>query len=272
MSTCKSGYEYENGNESMSVPQPLTLTFAELEFVLLACPRQAASLRTRLRLSPAGASAGDSVDARDAGDVGDAGDPGDGNMGTVAAAGLASLLVRGLCEAGAAQDGADVVPGLEIVALAAAFVSARCHVTAAGWRGRQADVMHVLESSSVRVALFPSQYGRYDVRFLDPAEPLSAPLGRYLDAHLAPGETSVFVAEANAGSVSVAATATVDASGAWFASDSLFRPDAVASASRDAFHARLVDLFDRELRADGSTADAAGVGAGIGAATMTSAH
>lgn len=271
----------------MSVPQPLTLTFAELEFVLLACPQQAARLRTRLRLSPAGRSVGaapdgDSVDEGEAGNSGNAGEPGGGDrdMGNVAAAGLASLLVRGLCEAGATQNGTDVVPGPEVAALAAAFVSARCHATAAGWRGRQADVMYVFDSSSVRVALFPFQYGRYEVRFLDPAEPLSAPLSRYLDAHLAPGETSVFVAEATAGAVSVAATATVDASGAWFASDSLFRPGAVASASREAFHARLVDLFDRELRADGSTADVAGsesvagAGADIGvsAATMTSAR
>lgn len=242
----------------MSVLQPLTLTFAELEFVLLACPQQAATVRSRLRLSPAAPGDAPNGNALN----GDAGDTDDANAtdidtGDTAAAGLASLLVRDLCQVGSAQGETDVVPGLEITALAAAFASARSYTTAAGWRGQQTDVMHIFDAASVRVALFPFQYGRYDVRFLDPTAPLSAPLGRYLDAHLAPGEISVFVAEATAGSVSVAATATVDASGSWFASDSLFRPDSVASASREAFHARLADLFDGVLRKADDTAAAA---------------
>jgi hypothetical protein len=247
----------------MSVPQPLTLTFAELEFVLLACPQQAATLRSRLRLSPADTKAFDTDGGADASES----DTGDVSADETAAAGLASLLVRGLCEASSAQGESDVVPGPEITALAAAFASARSYTTAAGWRGQQTDVMHLFDASSVRVALFPFQYGIYDVRFLDPAEPLSGPLGRYLDAHVAPGEVCVFVAEATAGPTSVAATATVDASGAWFASDTLFRPDAVASASREAFHARLIDLFDRALQtahentATNNTATASGAAA-----------
>ena len=236
------------------MPQPLNLTFAELEFVLLACPPEASTaVREQLRFSPTGSGGAVTDDA---------------GHSDAAAAGLASLLARGLCEVngGVASAPADVVPGPEITALTAALLSARSYTAAAGWRGEQADRMYVFDSPSVRVAMFPSKYGLYDVRLLDPAEPLSALLGRYLDAHLVPGELSAFVAKSTAAAVSVAATAAVDASGTWSSCDSLDRPDAAARASRKAFHARLVDVFDGALYAVRSTDVAAAANTAAAAA------
>jgi hypothetical protein len=204
------------------VSQPLTLTFAEIEFVLAARPQQAAEVRRDLRIDQAQS------------------DP------ALVRAGLASLLVRGLCEpAETPVEGApNVKPGPEITAVAAALSTSRRHTVAAGWCGPRAEVMHVYSGGDVRLALFPYQYGRFAVTALDPAEPMSGPLSRFLDAHLADDLESVLIVRSTAGEETVSMAVAVDAAGSWSASDSLQNPDHAEPTTREQVLPRMAELFD----------------------------
>jgi hypothetical protein len=207
------------------VTEPLTLTFAEIEFVLAARPQQAAEVRRDLRIEP------------------------DQDVRSLARAGLASLLARKLCESAddPAEGAQDVVPGPEITAVAAALSTSRTHTVAAGWRGKQSNVMHLYSGDSLRLAVFPYQYGRYAVEALNPAEPLSGPLSRFLDAHLADGLVSAFIVKSTgADGATVSMAVAVDASGGWSASDSRRDPDHAEPVSRDQVLPRLTELFDQQ--------------------------
>lgn len=206
----------------------LTLAFAELEFVLALRPRRGTALRGNLRL--------ENVD--------------DETAPVLARAGMASLLARGLCEAVAADDGADqaTLPdfrfGGELSLLLNALSDDDGTTTmAAAWRGDVGSVVHVVDGRAVRVALFPERFGQYKVEVLDVAEPVSALLERFLARHLAGGIPSALVAASAHGDRSAVIALSVDAAGQWSASDSVESPDHAVPVSRERALERLAVLF-----------------------------
>lgn len=207
------------------MPESLTLTFAEIEFVLAARPQQAEQVRRDLRLEP------------------------EQDTATVVRAGLASLMARGLCES--ADTSTDGIPdlrlGAHLATVATVLSAADTHVTAAAWCGDRSDLMHVYGGGGFRLALFPFRYGRFSVEILDPAEPLSAPLTRFLDVHLAEAAPSVFIAKSGSDQDPndlAAFAVAIDAAGAWSLSDTRHNPDRALPSTRDEALPRLAELFD----------------------------
>src|SRR5262245_46097422 len=103
------------------MPEGLILTFAELQFALRARPEHAAKVFEYLRINP------ESVND------------------TIAAAGIASLLARGLCTI----EGDEVVPGREMVAVVAGLSTFHSHTEAAGWMSGRPVVLHLLSAPVV---------------------------------------------------------------------------------------------------------------------------
>lgn len=210
----------------------LTLTFAELEFILALRPQRSAALRGNLRLE------------------------GDGSTPSLVRAGLASLLARGLCETvdGGAGDGGeggvrDALPDLrfgpEASALLRALADDDCVTSmAAVWCGERGGVVHVVDGGGARTALYPARFGLFGIEALDAAQPLSAALDRLLSRNFADGERSALVATSAGGERSVAIAIAVDDAGQWSVSDSLDTPDHAVPVSRERALERLAELFD----------------------------
>ncbi len=210
---------------------PFVLTFAEIDFLLAACPQRADAVRAALGVA------------------------GDDHGTATARAGLASLLARGLC----ADTAGSVTPGPEATSVIAALSTALRHIAAAGWRAEQPDVMHLYDGGAMRVALFPAPLGRYTVEFLNPEEPVSAPLMRFVDAIAnspADGHASALVikdeaiADAHAQDIpppdlaDVSVAVSVDTAGNWALSDSLRSADRWRPTSRDQVARRIAELMD----------------------------
>jgi hypothetical protein len=200
-----------------------TLTFAELEYILRSATVPTADLdavRRRLNFQP-----GVSTDI-------------------VVAAGLASLVARGLCR----LAGQRVLPGDLVRAVTAALSAPHSSVEAVGWMAGRPVIAHLFSGPAARLALYPGSYGLFEVELIDPAEPLSAPVIRFVDLCTAgPAATTVLVRTApEAGcadddGIVIARSRT----GAWFISDSLDHPDPASDrpVSRATVVSRLFDLF-----------------------------
>ncbi|MDG6102622.1 hypothetical protein Daura_42135 [Dactylosporangium aurantiacum] len=204
-------------------------TFAELEFLLRSAAgpggeRAAAmdAVRRRLGLRPEAAT-----------DI-------------VTAAGVASLLARGLCT----DEGGNVVPGQFVLGAVAALSTLRTVTEAAGSAGDRTLQLHLFSGDTGRLAAYPGPFGLYGVDVLDPAEPLAAPLARFVDRCTAgPGEAAVAIRSADAGedSAEVGLAIARAADGSWLLSDD--GPDAVTAGSRDDVVAALVERFGHPVAA-----------------------
>jgi hypothetical protein len=206
------------------VSESLTLTFAELEFVLALRPRRGAALRGSLGFEA------------------DEGAP------SLTRAGLASLLARGLCETADTAERATL-PDLRFngelsVLLTALSDDGGSTTTAAAWCAERGGVVHVVDGRGVRIALFPQRLGRFRTEVLDAAESVSALLQRFLSRYLAEGTTSALVATSARGGESAAVALAVDAAGQWSASDSLQNPDHAVPMSRARALERIAAVFD----------------------------
>ena len=203
-----------------------TLTFAEFEFVLRSATGSGGqrvpefdAVRRRLNFQP-----GVSTDI-------------------VVAAGVASLLARGLCS----LDGPDVVPGEFVGAAVAALSTRHASTEAAGWIEDRPVVVHLFSGAAARLAVYPGSYGLFGVELIDPAEPVSAPVLRFVDLCTAAhdgGTVLVRSETGDAGEVGVAVAR--GAGGAWFLSDirdHLDRPEATRRVTREALVARIVELL-----------------------------
>ena len=196
----------------------MVLTFAELGFLLRSNPPRHVSVGERLLLE----------------------EPSD----AVVAAGLASLVVRGLC----ARDGEDVVPVPQIVAVAAGLSTARIAVRAAGKVGERPVVAHVFHGDEVVVALTPAEFGLFTVELLDRNVDLAEQLIRFVNACFVElGQAAVVIQATGDRDVSLAVAR--DESGAWFVSDTGESPDQGVPTSHDAVLARITDLFGLVARA-----------------------
>jgi hypothetical protein len=194
---------------------PLVLTFAEIGFLLRARPPSLASLGEELRLPEA--------------------DP------AMAAAGLASLAARGLCEL---VDG-RLVPAAAVQAVHAALCDADRVTRMLGWDGGRPVLAHLVTGPSLHIGLFATGLGRFSVILLDRGTPLGDQTVRFLDRHLTGAhESAVLVRTATAGRA-VSLAVAVDENGAWWLSDSLTGDTRTDPSSRDLAVARLVELVAR---------------------------
>jgi hypothetical protein len=209
------------------VTESLTLTFAELEFLLALRPTRRAKLRGNLRF-----------------------DGGDASAPSTARAGLASLLVRGLCETVYAGGGEraslpDLRFGGELSVLLMALSDDDGATTmAAAWCGERGSVVHLVDGGGARMALFPERFGRFRAEVLDAAEPVSALLRRFLSLHLADGIPSALVAVSTRGQRSAAVALAVDPAGQWSASDSVENPTQAVPVTRERALERIAVVFD----------------------------
>jgi len=208
-----------------------TLTFAELEYILRSAAVSTAvsaadldAVRRRLNFQP-----GVSTDM-------------------VVAAGIASLVARGLC----GLDGQRVVPGALVRSVIGALSAAHSGTEAAGWMADRPVVVHLFSSPAARLAVCPGAYGLFEVELIDPREPLSAPVIRFVDLCTAdPGAATVLVrSQAAGGAAEVGVVVARSSAGAWFVSDVADSAhdagadtEAAMPVGRAAVVSRLLDLF-----------------------------
>jgi hypothetical protein len=182
---------------------PLILTFAEIEFLLRGNPPRI-PVREQLRL-------------REPDDM-------------IAAAGLASLLARGLC----IREAEDVRPAKDLLPVIAAM--------SLGLVGDRETVVHLFLAAEAAVALSPAEFGQFTAELLDPAVPAAEQITRFVDACLPAGrESGVLVQAPGADEVSLAVAR--DETGAWFLSDSVNSPDRSEPSSHAAVVERIATLF-----------------------------
>jgi hypothetical protein len=190
---------------------PLILTFAEIEFLLRGNPPRI-PVREQLRL-------------REPDDM-------------IAAAGLASLLARGLC----IREAEDVRPAKDLVPVIAAMSLADRGIRALGLVDDRETVVHLFLAAEAAVALSPAEFGQFTAELLDPAVPAAEQITRFVDACLPAGrESGVLVQAPGADEVSLAVAR--DETGAWFLSDSVNSPDRSEPSSHAAVVERIATLF-----------------------------
>lgn len=203
------------------MPTPLILTFAELEFLLASCPPPVDAVRARLRLASGG--------------------PADG----VVAAGLASLLARGLCSIDpTAENPYGITMRPELLAAAAGLVSNRTRTSAAGWVGEQAFVTHFFDTPQVRLALRPGALGRFAVDFGEGSEPLGKVANTFVDWCARDGGPAAAVVESTDGERTVSFAVALEPDGTWYMSDSGESPDRGTPTSRGAIRRRVSALLE----------------------------
>lgn len=197
----------------------VVITFAELGFLLQACPTEADLVRATLRL-----------DAATATDV-------------VVAAGLASLLARGLA---VRTDSGEVEPTPALSGITAGVSRPEVSVSALGWLDDRLAVAHVFSGPHARLALYPRGFGQYGTELLDPAEPLSVVLGRFLDTCLTDHTTPSVLFRGRGGLAESALVIHVDDVAMWHLSDSVGEPDRAMPVEQAEGRRRLAELFDGE--------------------------
>jgi hypothetical protein len=190
----------------------MVLTFAEIGFLLRSNPPRYVGVRERLLLE-------EPTDA-------------------VVAAGLSSLMARGLC----ARNGDEVAPGPEIVAISAGLSRARVAVRAAGRIGERTVLAHVFSGDEMVVALSPAEFGQFGVELLDRNVDLAEQVTRFVDACVVEGAESAVVVDA-AGEIEVSLAVAREADGTWFVSDTRESPDRGMPTDRAAVVARIAELF-----------------------------
>ncbi|GAB1510989.1 hypothetical protein [Actinophytocola sp. KF-1] len=186
----------------------LVLTFAEIEFLLRVREPQDVDVRAELRLA------------------------GDGRN---AAAGLASLLARGLCS----HDGERVVPADDLVGVIGALSTATTATKALGWRDGQPVLLSLFTGPVVGLVLQPIGLGRYAVAALDPGRGLGDQLAGFIDSCLAGGNESAVLVRSGDTRIAVVTTAA----GEWYVSDSLADPGTSRKSTRDGAVARVRELM-----------------------------
>ncbi|MER7278869.1 hypothetical protein ABT369_30970 [Dactylosporangium sp. NPDC000244] len=198
---------------------PVTLTFAELEFVLRSAAERGVEVddvRRRLNFQP-GVS-----------------------TGIVVASGVASLVARDLCR----LDDSGVRPGEFVQGAIAALATRHTSTEAAGWLDERPVVVHLFSGVTGRLAVYPGSYGLFSVELIDATEPLSAPVIRFLDLCTSGDGAATVLIRTQAGAADESGVAVArSAAGAWFMSDSLERPDPGRPLARAAVVARLLSLL-----------------------------
>jgi len=200
--------------------ESLVLTFAEIEFLLLARRPVLRKLRETLGLEAMGG--------------GDA----------VARAGSASLLARGLC----VYDGENVVPSPNIVGVIAGLATAEMATRVVGWVDGALALVHLLTGPEIAIVFFASSQGQFAVRVLDPELSVADQLSRFVDSCLTDGAESAVVIQSRTAQATVGIAVARDATGAWFVSDSEGNPDSARPSTRGDVMARIGELLPAGAR------------------------
>jgi len=171
----------------------LVLTYAEIEFLLRSYEPEHVAVREHLGL-PTGSDA-------------------DRN----AAAGLASLLARGLC----ARDRERVVPSNDLVGVIGALAAATRGTDVLGRRDGNPVLLHLFTGPRFGIVVQPVGLGQYAVSPLDPVRDLSDQVVGFVNACLVGTRDTAVVVRSGAVRAAVATTATGD----WYISDSMNNPN-----------------------------------------------
>ncbi|HEX6359200.1 hypothetical protein [Actinophytocola sp.] len=171
----------------------LVLTYAEIQFLLRSYEPEHVAVREQLGLP-------DGPDAE-----------------RNAAAGLASLLARGLC----ARDADRVVPSNELVGVIGALSAATRGTDVLGRRAGGPVLLHLFTGPRFGIAVQPVGLGQYAVTPLDPARDLSDQVVGFVDACLAGTRDTAVVVRSGVVRAAVATSAT----GEWYISDSVNNPN-----------------------------------------------
>jgi hypothetical protein len=186
----------------------LVLTFAEIEFLLRVREPEHVDVRAELGL------AGDERNA---------------------AAGLGSLLARGLCS----HDGERVAPSHDLVGVIGALSTATRATRALGWREGKPVLLTLFTGPVVGLVVQPIGLGRYAIATLDPGRGLDDQLVGFIDSCLAGGNESAVLVRSGGTRIAVVTTATGD----WYVSDSLADPSTSRKSTRDGAVARVRELL-----------------------------
>ncbi|HEY0640862.1 MAG TPA: hypothetical protein VGD67_24795 [Pseudonocardiaceae bacterium] len=197
------------------MPDPLVLTFAEIEFLLRARPPVNVAVRELLDLGP------------------------EEDADVAAKAGLSSLLARGLCT----PRTDEVELATELRVLMAGLATATIGTRALGWHDGQKVLVHIFVGPTVNLALFASQHGRFTVRRLDSAVSMLDQLTRFVDTCLPHDSRNSVVIQSITKNVRVGIAVAADEHGKWFVSDSESVPHKARPSSRARALARLGELL-----------------------------
>ncbi|GAA3285384.1 hypothetical protein Dvina_31095 [Dactylosporangium vinaceum] len=195
----------------------VVLTFAELAFLLRSGVAAADAVRLRLHLGPESAT-----------DV-------------AAAAGVSSLLARGLCT----QEGTEVRPGNLAVGVVAALSTVHTITDATTQIGGRPVVLHIFTGERARLIAAPGFMGQYSIEVRPAAEPLAGLLDDLVTrAAEAGGEVAVVLRSTDpAGEERVSLAAARDALGDWYLSDTERSPDRGRPVPRAEVARRIGQLF-----------------------------
>ncbi|WP_327009265.1 hypothetical protein OHA72_19720 [Dactylosporangium sp. NBC_01737] len=163
----------------------------------------------------------------------------------VTAAGVASLLARGLCT----DEGGNVVPGTLVLGAVAALSTLHTTTEAAGSAGDRTLAMFLFSGTAGRLAAYPGPFGLYGVEALDAAEPLAAPLARFVDRCTAgDGEAAVVIRSGAGDGPETGLAIARAADGTWLVSDGQSATPGLP-ADRDDVVAALVERFGAPVAA-----------------------
>jgi hypothetical protein len=209
----------------MPVSDELVITFAEIEF-LLRSREPKLDVRKLLRIKPEAA-----------GDV-------------IAAAGLASLLARGMC---VEADG-KIKIDRQVAAIAAVLVVADIAVDALGWIGEDMVLLHVFSCPVGQFSFRPVGHGRFLVEALKPDQPLSTGLVKLMELCLAgDGESAVLLKMVTTTSEPISVAVARGVNGEWHLSDSASNAMSSREVTPEAARARVVEVFGGDAAAVGGT-------------------
>jgi hypothetical protein len=203
--------------EQPPMADPVALTFAEVEFLLRAGVPAADLVRGRLHLR------------REA------------NAEVVAAAGVSSLLARGLCT----QERDDVRPGNLVLGAVAALSTVHTVTEVTGQVDGHPVVLILFTGDIARLAVVPRFLGQFGVEVTSSVEALSGPLTRFLArASAGTGEVAVVARSTTVdGGERISLAVARDAAGQWYESDTLDSPDRGRAMSHGDVVRRIGELF-----------------------------
>lgn len=191
--------------------QPLVLTFAEIEFLLRVRTPRVPTIREDLGLAP----------------------PDD----TTAAAGLASLLARGMC----APGGEGVVPSKELVVVVTGLATADRVTRVLGVTAGSTQLGAVLTGPAVHIGLTAAGSGQHVVQPIDLAVTAADQVRHVLDRVL--GDESAVLVQSRSARGLVSIAVAVDADGSWYLSDSEDDPGRSTPVSREEAYERIAELL-----------------------------
>jgi hypothetical protein len=195
----------------------LVLTFAEIEFLLRVRTPEIATIRDDLGLAP--------------------------EDDKTAAAGLASLLARRMCE----PSGAGVTPSPELAVIVAGLATADRVTRVLGLGEGSTRLGAVVTGPNFHIGLTAAGFGQYVVQPIDQAVSAADQMQHLLDTAL--GRESAVLVQSRTARARVSIAIAVDGESNWYLSDSEGDPDRGTPVSEDEARARVTELLSEPVGA-----------------------